>query len=66
MFVQFRSIDVSNEDELFKAFNWRKTQPLLKKDNLRKGSKYNELDYQLQFIKAYEFLKLNGETTTTD
>ena len=60
------SFDVSNEDELFKAFNWKNTQPLLKEDNLRKGSKYNELDYQLQFIKAYEFLKLTGETTTTD
>ena len=60
------SFDVSNEDELFKAFNWKNTQPLLKEDNLRKGSKYNELDYQLQFIKASEFLKLNGETTTTD
>ena len=58
------SFDVSNEDELLKAFNWKNTQPLLKEDNLRKGIKYNELDYQLQFIKAYEFLKLNGETVS--
>ncbi len=56
------SFDVSNDEELLQAFNWKNTQPLLKEDNLGKGS--NELDYQLRFIKAYEFLKLNGETTT--
>ena len=49
------SFDVSNEDELFKAFNWVNTQPLLKEDNLKKGSRYSEEDYQLQFIKAEEF-----------
>ena len=32
--------------------------PLLKEDNLRKGSKYNELDYRLQFIKAYQFIEI--------
>ena len=51
------SFDVSNEDELLVAFNWKNTQPLLKEDNLRKGNKYIELDYRLQFIKADEFLK---------
>ena len=30
------SFDVSNEDELFKAFNWRNTQPLLKKTTSEK------------------------------
>ena len=58
------SFNVSNEDELLKAFNWKNSQPLLKEDNLRKGTKYNELDYQLQFTKADEFLKLNGETVS--
>ena len=33
------SFDVSKEDELLEAFNWRNTQPLLKEDNLRKGTK---------------------------
>ena len=56
------SFDVSKEDELFKAFNWRNCQPLLKEDNLKKGSRYSEEEYKLQFIKAEEFLKLNGET----
>ena len=58
------SFDVSKEDELLEAFNWRNTQPLLKEDNLRKGTKYNELDSQLEFTKADEFLKLNGETVS--
>ena len=58
------SFDVSNEDELLDAFNWKNTQPLLKEHNLRKSTKYNELDYQLQFTKADEFLKLNGETVS--
>ena len=55
------SFDVTKEDELLEAFNWKNTQPLLKEDNLRKSNKYNELDYRLQFIKAYQFLKLNEE-----
>ena len=46
------------------AFNWRNTKPLLKEDNLRKGSKYNELDYRLQFIKAYQFIKINEQEET--
>ena len=55
------SFDVSKNEELREVFNWKNTQPLLKEDNLKKGSKYNELDYRLQFIKAYQFLKLNEE-----
>ena len=53
------SFDVSKDDELKEAFNWKNTQPLLKEVHRQKGVKYNELDYRLQFIKAYEFLKLN-------
>ena len=56
--------NVVNEDDLLEAFNWKNTQPLLKEDNLRKCTKYNELDYQLQFTKTDEFLKLNGETVS--
>ena len=55
------SFDVSNDEQLLEAFNWKNTQPLLKEDNLRKGSKFDFLDYRLQFIKAYEFLKLNDK-----
>ena len=53
--------DVTKDDELREAFNWKNTQPLLKQDHQQKGSKFNFLNYKLQFIKAYQFLKLNEE-----
>ena len=53
--------DVSKDEELREAFNWKNTQPLLKHDHQKKGIKFNFLDYQLQFIKAYQFLKINEE-----
>ena len=53
--------DVSKDEELREAFYWKITQPLLNHDHQRKGVKYNFLDYQLQFIKAYQFIKLNGQ-----
>ena len=53
--------NVSNNDESKEAFDWKKTQPLLKHDPQLKGIKFNFLDYHLQFIEAYQFLKLNGE-----
>ena len=53
--------DISNDEELKLAFNSKNTQPLLKQDHRQKGIKFNFLDYQLQFIKAYQFLKLNGQ-----
>ena len=53
--------DVSKDEELREASNWKITQPLLKHDHQQKGIKFNFLDYQLQFIKAYQFIKLNEE-----
>ena len=53
--------DVTKDEELKEAFNWKNTQPLLKQDHQQKGVKFNFLDYQLQFIKAYQFIKLNEE-----
>ena len=51
--------DVSKDEELQEAFSWKNTQPLLKHDHHQKGTKFNFLDYQPQFIKAYQFIKLN-------
>ena len=51
--------DVSKEEELKEAFSWKNTQPLLKHDHQPKGTRFNFIDYQLQFIKAYQFIKLN-------
>ena len=53
--------DISDDGQLKEAFIWKNTQPLLKQDHLQKGTKFNFLDYQLQFIKAYQFIKLNEE-----
>ena len=53
--------DVSDDEQLREAFSWKNTQPLLKKDHQLKGIKFNFLDYQLQFIKAYQFIRLNGQ-----
>ena len=43
------------------AFNWKNTQPLLKKIHHQKGTKQILLEYQLQFMKTYQFIKLNEE-----
>ena len=56
-----RLFDISDDEQIKEAFNWKNTQPLLKQDHLQKGIKFNFLDYQLQFIKAYQFIKLNEE-----
>ena len=53
--------DVTKDEELKEAFSRRKTQPLLKHDHQLKRKKPNFLYYQLQFIKAYQFLQLNEE-----
>ena len=58
--------DVTKDIELREAFNWKNTQPLLKHEHQKKGTKFNFLDYQLQFIKAYQFLKINEERFNKD
>ena len=54
-------IVISKDEELKDAFCWKIAQPLLKHDHQLKGTKFNFLDYQLQPVKAYKFLKLNEE-----
>ena len=51
--------DVSIDEELRLAFDWKSTQPLLQEIHAEKGTKFNLLEYQLQFVKAYQFIKLN-------
>ena len=58
--------DVSKDEELGDAFCWKNNQPLLRKDHQYKGIKLNFLDYQLQFIKSYQFLKLIEEGLKED
>ena len=52
---------MSKGEELKEAFSWKNSKPLVKQDHQLKGIKFNFLDYELQFIKAYQFLKLNEE-----
>ena len=47
--------DSSKDEELREAFCWKNTQPLRKEIHQQKGIKFNFLDYQLQFTKAYKF-----------
>ena len=58
--------DVTKDEELKEAFSRKKTQFLVKEDHRQKGIKINFLDYQLQFIKAYQFIKLNEEGHNED
>ena len=53
--------NVSKDEELPECSNWKKTQPLLKEIIQQKGKNFKLLDYQLHFIKDYQFLKLNEE-----
>ena len=43
------SFDVSKDEELKETFNWKNSQPLLEQIHSQKGTKFNFLDYQLQF-----------------
>ena len=58
--------DISKDGELKEVLSWKNTQPLLKHDHHFKGTKFKFLDYQLQFIKAYQFLKINEEGINDD
>ena len=55
------SFDVSKDENLKEAFSWKNTRLFLEEIQKQKGIKYNFPDYQLQFTKAYQFLKLNEE-----
>ena len=55
------TFDLSKDKELKEAFSWKNTQPLLKHDHQKKGTKFDFLDYQLHIIKAYQFIKLNDQ-----
>ena len=58
--------DVSKNDELRESLCWKNTQPLHKRDHQHMGTKFKFLAYQLQFIKAFQLLKLNEEGLNQD
>ena len=47
------SFDVSNDEELKEAFNWKETKPLLKQAHLPKGTNIFFFEYRVQFFQAY-------------
>ena len=55
------SYDLFKIEGLKEAFCRKNTQPHLIQDHQHKGTKPNFLDYQPQFIKAYQILKLNDQ-----
>ena len=57
----FCMFDVSDNEQLKEAFSWKNTQPLLKRDHHQKGTKFKLLYCQLQFIEAYQFIKINDQ-----
>ena len=58
--------DVSKDEKLNEALNWKNNQPLRKQTLQPKGTKVHFLDYRLQFIKAYQFIKPNEESLNSD
>ena len=53
--------DVSKDEVLKEAFCWKITETILKQHHQQIGINFNSPDYQLQFIKAYQFLRLNDQ-----
>ena len=53
--------NVSNEEKLTDGFRWKNTQTLLKEDHQRQRKKFSFLDYQLHFVKDYQFLILSAQ-----
>ena len=53
--------NVSKDDESKEAFNWKNTQSLIKEVYFQKRVNFNFIDYQFQYIRPYQFLKLKEE-----
>ena len=47
--------DVSKDEEMKKAFNWKNIQPLSIQFHQQNGTIFDFLLHRLQFIKAYQF-----------
>ena len=60
------SLDVYNIEELKEIFCWKNNQPSVNQDNHQRGIKFNFVDYRLQFIQAYHFIRLNEATVNED
>ena len=54
------SLNLLNEKEMKKCFNWINLRPMYSKDNIIKGDKIDLRLYLLQEIKGNYFMKLNA------
>ena len=55
------TLNLSDENEMRKCFNWVNLRPMYVKDNIAKSNKIDKWFYLLQEIKANYFKKLNEE-----
>ena len=55
------SFDINDNEELAEKFNWKNTQPFLEYVHQQNGTKYGFLDYRLQYVKGYQYIKINEE-----
>ena len=60
------SFDVYNNGGTKEAFCWKNIQRSVNQDNNQKGTKFNFVDYRLQFIQAYQFIRLNEARLNED
>ena len=60
------SFDISNDLELKQAFTWKNTRTLTEEFQFQRRTKNKFLDYQLQFVKAYQFIRLKKERFNED
>ena len=57
----FSLFDISEEEEMKEAFNWKNTQPLLKEVHRQNRTKHNFLNYRPQYVRAFRLIKSNEE-----
>ena len=53
--------NLSNETDMTKATNWINLRPMYSSENIAKADKIDHRLYLMQEVKAYQFLKFNGE-----
>ena len=53
--------NLSDKNEMKKSTNWINLRPMYCRENISKGNKIDHRLYLMQEIKAYPFIKLNGQ-----
>ena len=53
--------NLSDKNEMNKSTNWITLRPMYCSENISKGEKIDHRFYLMQEIKAYQFIKLNGQ-----